>query len=103
MRQLEASLKFEGETTLSATYHTDHRLPIIVFWNGTTDKDITRFHLKIKLILNITSYSDNNDSNFNLKLDDVTGTNKIVIFRRNRLPQKEWEDVKPYGNTQLNM
>lgn len=85
MGQLKASLTLEGETTLSTTYlyrylYSDHRVPIIVFWNGTTDKTIiNRFYLRIKVILNITSYSDNNDNNFNLKLYDVTGqTNKLL-------------------------
>jgi len=83
--QLESSLKFNGVTTLSTVYlnqylHTDGRTPIIVFWNGTTDKNIiNRIRLDIKKILNITSYGDNNDSYFNLKLLDITGsTNKLI-------------------------
>jgi len=83
--QLENSLKLEGATTLSTVYlnrylHTDERTPVIVFWNGTTDKIIiNRLQLNIKKMLNITSYSDNNDNYFHLKLLDITGsTNKLL-------------------------
>lgn len=84
--QLETSLKLKGETTLSTVYlnqylHTDNRIPIIVFWNGTTDKDIiTRLRLNIKKMLNITSYSDNNDNYFNLKLLDTTESIDKLLY-----------------------
>lgn len=84
--QLESSLKLEGATTLSTIYlnqylHTDGRTPIIVFFNGTTDKNIiTRLQLNVKKMLDITSYSDNDDNYFNLKLLDVTGSTKKLIY-----------------------
>ncbi|KAL4153469.1 hypothetical protein QTP88_001302 [Uroleucon formosanum] len=78
MGPLEASLKLKGETTLSTTYinqylHTDKRIPVIVFWNGTTDKEILQKLGLNRKMLNITSYSDNNDNYFNLKLLDISG------------------------------
>ncbi|KAL4154100.1 hypothetical protein QTP88_001933 [Uroleucon formosanum] len=65
MGQLEASLKLKGETTLSTTYinqylHTDKRIPVIVFWNGTTDKEILQKLGLNRKMLNITSYKSTN-------------------------------------------
>ncbi|KAL5246184.1 hypothetical protein ACI65C_013592 [Semiaphis heraclei] len=78
--QLKDSLNLKGEATLTTVYlnqylHSDGRIPIIVFWNGTTDKNIiNKLNLNIKKLLNITAYSDNNDNHFNLKLMELTGT-----------------------------
>jgi len=87
--QLETSLKLEGATTLSTVYlnqylHTDGRKPIIVFWNGTTDKIIiNQLRINMEKMLNITSYSDNNDNYFHLKLFDITGsTNKLIYSNK---------------------
>lgn len=87
--QLEASINLEGETTLSTTYlnqylHADHRIPILVYWNGTTDKQIIeRLRLRIKKLLNITAYSDDNDNYFNLKLiDNTNNINKLIYTER---------------------
>ncbi|KAF0703502.1 Uncharacterized protein FWK35_00034980, partial [Aphis craccivora] len=53
--------KLKGGTTLSTTYinqylHTDNRIPDIVFWNGTTDKEILQKLVLNRKMLNITSY-----------------------------------------------
>jgi len=83
--QLEASLKLKGGTTLSTTYinqylHTDNRIPVIIFWNGITDKGILqKLGLNSKM-LNITSYSDNNDNYFNLKLLDISGSTSKLLY-----------------------
>ncbi len=83
--QLEASLKLKGGTTLSTTYinqylHTDNRTPVIVFWNGTTDKEILQKLGLNRRMLNITSYSDNNDNYFNLKLLDISGLTSKLLY-----------------------
>lgn len=85
MSQFKESL-ITKESNLSTTYinrylNTDDRAPIVVLWNGTTDRIILdRLRLpNIQTILNITTYSENNDSNFCLKLENL-GTGKEVIF-----------------------
>ncbi|XP_060847205.1 uncharacterized protein LOC132926819 [Rhopalosiphum padi] len=68
LEQLQLSLEIKKGSNLSPTFmnnylQSDNREPIIVLWNGTTDKEIiNRLKLNMKKILNITSYSDNNDS-----------------------------------------
>ncbi|KAE9544084.1 hypothetical protein AGLY_001773 [Aphis glycines] len=67
-----------GETIQSITYlnqylHTDNRIPIIVFWNGTTDKEILQ-----KLGLN--RKIDNNNNYFNLQLLNITGSTSKLLY-----------------------
>ncbi|KAE9544085.1 hypothetical protein AGLY_001774 [Aphis glycines] len=83
--QLEASLKLKRGTTQSTTYinqylHTDNRIPVIVFWNGTTDKEILQKLGLNRKMLNITSYNDNNDNYFNLKLLDISGSTSKLLY-----------------------
>ncbi|KAE9521492.1 hypothetical protein AGLY_018091 [Aphis glycines] len=83
--QLEASLKLKGGTILSTTYinqylHTDNRIPVIVFWNGTTDKEILQKLGLNRKMLNITSYSDNNNNYFNLKLLEISGSTSKLLY-----------------------
>lgn len=92
---LEDCLKLKGETTLSTIYlnqylHSDNRIPIIVFWNGTTEKEIfKRLKLNIKKMWKIICYSDNNDNYFNIKLFDITGViNKLLYSSKIGYHQK---------------
>lgn len=93
--ELEDCLKFKGETTLSTVYlnqylHSDNKIPIIVSWNGTINKEIfKRLKLNIKKMLKIICYSDNNNNNFNIKLFDITGvTNKLLYSSKIGYHQK---------------
>jgi len=89
LSQFEDCLNFKGETTLSTIYlnqflHSDNKIPIIVFWNGTTDKVIfKRLKLNIKKMLKIICFSDNNDNYFNIKLFDITGVTNKLLYSSN--------------------
>lgn len=85
MEQFEESL-ITKESNLSTIYinrylNTDDRTPIVVFWNGNTDRTIIdRLKLpNIRTMLNITTYSEENDNNFCLKLENL-GTGREIIF-----------------------
>lgn len=83
--QLEWGLKLKGARTRSTGsinqyLHTGSRIPIIIFWKGTTNKDIIARLQYIKKMLKITSYSDNKDNYFNLKLLDTADSSNKLIY-----------------------
>lgn len=84
--QLYRSVNLRGGTNLSTVYlnhylHFDNRAPVLVFWNGSMDITIIeRLKIKgIKKILNMTAYSETDDSSFSIKLIDVRNNKTIHI------------------------
>jgi len=85
--QLEQSYRFQGEVNLSTVYltkylHLDGSKPVIVLWNGETDKVILD-RLKIQnihKILNITTYDEYNDGEFLIKLTSMK--DKKLIYSK---------------------
>lgn len=78
LKQIYASINHKGRSSLTTIFishylHTDNRPPIIVLWNGLSDRKILK-GLRIPgiyKILDMTAYSDDNNGNFNLKLVEI--------------------------------
>ena len=82
--QIDISINHQGATSLGSAFiskylFSDNTQPIIVTWSGTMDiKIIKKLRIpRIKKFLDISTYSDNNDNNFSLKLIDVSN-NKLI-------------------------
>lgn len=86
LRQIYESINHKGRSSLTPVFishylHTDNRPPIIVLWNGLTDRKILE-GLRIPGIykmLDMTAFSDDNNGNFNLKLLEI-GVYKKTLF-----------------------
>jgi hypothetical protein len=87
LRQLHQSIVVGGNRNLGTTFFNHYmfsdknRKPVVVFWNGEMDRKILkklRIH-NIKKMLNVTTYSaNNNNNNFSLKLIDMIN-NKLLF------------------------
>jgi hypothetical protein len=82
--QIDISINHQGATTLESAFiskylFSDNIQPIIVIWSGAMDiKIFKKLRIPgIKKFLDISTYSDDNDNIFSLKLIDISN-NKLL-------------------------